>query len=281
MKKFILIIIAFGFIHSCSEVLPVRNIQVALVDTTFQKSTTSARQDRIVMVEEFTGASCVNCPAGHATLKAIESANVNRVISYGLHFGPLAEPVHSDGPKFIIPEADQISTFFGVSAMPNALIDRIKPSGTYVFGRTAWSTTVNNRLSVPAKANIKTSVAFNQSLNKYVLSLEIELLDEISDNLSYTIALVENNIVAPQLSGSNIIENYNHAMVARKFITSALGNSLPKPSGITSYLPGRTYKKEIPLDLDSKWKIENLHIISFVANEASREILQANEVHLK
>jgi hypothetical protein len=281
MKKFILLIIAFGFIHSCTEVLPVRNIQVALVDTTFQKSTTSARQDRIVMVEEFTGASCVNCPAGHATLKAIESANGNRVISYGLHFGALAVPVHSEDPDLKIPEAEQISTFFGVSSMPNALIDRAKPNGTYVFGRSAWSNAVNNRLAVPAKANIKTSISFNQLISKYVLSIEIELLEEITDNLSYTVAIVENNIIAGQLSGSTVIEKYNHAMVARKFITSALGSSLKKPTGVSSYLPGRTYKKEIPLDLNTAWKAEDLHIITFVANDASREILQANEIHLK
>lgn len=293
MRNFLFVIITISFgLSSCKEVLPEQvkpNVVVvvggAATDTVYKNAAVSAPQSRVVLMEEFTGASCVNCPAAHVTIKDILATHDTNVAVVGLHFGSLGAPVKTGEPDLRTDEARNISSAFGVTAMPLALIDRVTKSGTNrIYGKGEWIPTIANRVGVAPKANMKTSVKYDNTKQVYVLSLEIELLEDFTDPLNYSIALLENKISVTQKDGSLEVEDYEQEHVTRKFYTNALGNKLPNIAGATKYEKGTVIKKQFYVDgLKSEWKLDNMYIVAFVTREtsANKEVLQASQVALK
>ncbi len=282
---FFLFVSSAMFFTSCKEILPKRESQTVLSDTTYVASVSAAPQSKRVLVEEYTGTSCNNCPEGHVVLKNLISTYGDKIAVYGLHFGDLAKPAHVGGEDFRTINADEITAALGVGSMPSATIDRIintASGGSRVFGRGEWNTGILERVNQPVNVNIKSKISYDNIASLYILELEFEVLEDISDNLSYTIVLAEDNIMAPQKSGSITLEEYEQEHVTRKFYTNSLGNSLKKATGLTRYEKGRTYKKSFYLtDFKPNWKPENMYVTAFVSNEATKEVIQSSIVHLK
>lgn len=281
----ITVLVSSIYLCSCKEILPDKVVQATITDTVYKIASSSVPQDRVVLIEEFTGASCVNCPAGHQALKEISTKHGAKTVIIGLHYGSLAAPVKKGEQDLRTTEAQTIASTFAIAAMPLALIDRWKdPSIGRTFGRTQWSTAVDGRVKVPANANIKTSLQFDNTKQQYAFSLEIELLEDITDPLNYSIALVENKISVTQKDGAIEIEDYDQEHVTRKFFTEALGNTLPNIKGATKYEKGTVIKKQIYVDgLKAEWKTDNMYMVAFVTREtsASKEVLQASQVSFK
>lgn len=276
---FILVVVAFtSFFTSCEEVLPTR-VVVTKIDSTYMDANIPDAQSRIVLFEEYTGASCINCPDGHLKLKEISDVYSSKMAIVGLHQGVLAEPAHANGPNFITSEAAALASSYGISSLPSAVINRMKFDGTFSQGRLNWKSRFESIMNQPVKVNLTSKFYKDVISNKDILELKIYVLEDISDNLNYSIALTESKIIAPQKNGSDVIEEYEHEYVLRKMYTNALGDELAKISsdgGI--YKKGRVFYKRIEIDnLKAHWKPENLSIVSFVTNAATKESMQATE----
>lgn len=282
-KYFVLLLIAYlGCCLSCKEVLPTRVVTTTSLDTTFLRTASSAPQKRMVLLEEFTGASCPNCPDGHRVVHKIDSLYQKDFVTYSLHHGTLAKPVTTGDPDFRLEESATIASTFGSNAMPTALIDRTKNNNNnFIFGRNEWMTLVQNRLLVPVKQNIVLSVRQDANNQKYYLTIEVEFLEETTNSTSYTVVMAEDGIIADQIQGSIILPKYNHKGVSRKFYTGATGSILNKPTGSAVYEKGRVYKKEIELTTNPSWKVDKLYVAVHLTDEASKEVLQAAKIKVQ
>jgi len=275
--SFIIISISL-FLTSCKEVLNTR-VVIDSIDTTYLKSSASAAQSRIVLFEEFTGTSCVNCPEGHARLKELTDLYGSRMAVVGLHFGSLSAPAHGTGEDLRTDFAEAIGTDFGVSSMPSAAIDRKSVGGVTILGRDDWRQNFINEMDNPVKVNVTTQTYIDPNSNNKILELNIEFLENYSDDVKYSISLTEDKIIAPQKSGSIVIDEYEQEHVLRKMYTNALGNSLSKVNGSTVYEKGRVYLKKIVIgDLDAKWKPADMNFVCFVTNQSTKEVLQTSTI---
>ena len=68
-------------LQSCKEVLPVR-VVTASVDSTFVTTNIPSPQSKVVLFEEYTGASCPNCPDGHKIVKEILQCVFTLILSW-------------------------------------------------------------------------------------------------------------------------------------------------------------------------------------------------------
>lgn len=287
MKKSILILNLFFLLNSltsCKEELPERIIQNNLLDTTYMTSNFSTNVTRKILIEEFTGASCVNCPDGKIKLDEVLTAYPDRTLAIGLHYGALGAPVnHSkQNPDFRTKAAEEIANKFGANSMPSALIARNEFNGERVIGRLSWKLKVEEILNDPAKIKISSKCTLDNIRNQYIYELEIEFLEDYLNEVNYTIALLEDDIIAEQKNGSAIIEDYNFEHVLRKTYTNALGNKLTFPKGNTKYEKGRIYKKQIILDnIHASWVLDKIHLIGYITDNTSQVVLQASKTTLK
>ncbi len=51
---------------------------------------TPCQTDRVILVEEFTGIDCVNCPIGAQKLKELSTQNPGKIVIVGIHAGYFA-----------------------------------------------------------------------------------------------------------------------------------------------------------------------------------------------
>jgi hypothetical protein len=282
--KFLTSILFIAFIvtiFSCKEVLPDR-VVVDTIDSTYINSSSSVPQARVVLFEEFTGTSCINCPDGHEKLKDLTNLYGSKMAVMGLHFGDLSSPVETKDQDLRTSVAAEIGGFFGVSSMPSGTINRQEFGGLKVIGRLDWRTNLESILNNPVKVNVSQQAYTDPKSDNYVLELTIEVQEDITENMTFSIALTEDKIFVAQKNGSAVEENYEQKHVLRSMYTNSLGSSLKKATGKTYYEKGRVFKKILRLDkLNTKWNTNNMHIISFVSNESTKEVLQANTIKFK
>ncbi|MBL0236115.1 MAG: thioredoxin family protein [Saprospiraceae bacterium] len=81
--------------------------------------------NRVVLVEDFTGASCTNCPGAASTLESLLEKYPNNLIVVGVHSRFLGLPAKSGDPNFVTPEAEDIEKFLGAwDGKPEAAFNR-------------------------------------------------------------------------------------------------------------------------------------------------------------
>ena len=94
MKRLFFTAMSLGFfLVSCKETPPPINYGGgAVVDTTYEDAANiPAAEPHEVLVEEFTGQSCTNCPAAHESLEKIREDHNNRVNVIGLYYEGISQ----------------------------------------------------------------------------------------------------------------------------------------------------------------------------------------------
>ena len=102
MRKFILIVV-FAFIFSSCEVIegPYMSDSVNPIDTTTNNYVKN------ILIEDFTGHLCKNCPDAASELEAIQSVYGSQIIGLAIHSGTTfarsypIDPVSNPDDKFI------------------------------------------------------------------------------------------------------------------------------------------------------------------------------------
>lgn len=285
MKKILLslsICTCFWF-FSCKEIGPSIDLSpIKPSDTTYVTAPESATP-RHVIVEEYTGVKCVNCPEGAAILKAAAEANDGRVIVIGLHSGSLTSPIDGESKyDFRTQQAkDLMTSFFGEDPpKPAASIDRIKINSSYFMAKGLWQTTISDRLAIASKQNITITSSYNNNTKEAIIKVRVAYtaLEELPQKLM--VALVESKIIDVQEFPTYNEPNYEHNHVLRDFLTPVSGSSI---LDTVTKSPGRVYERTFIYPVNESWKPENCQVIAFVFNNDGQniEVTQAAEANLK
>ena len=107
-------------------------LMISFVTLKAQDFVTKEVTKRNVLIEEFTGKKCVNCPIGHIEAKAIEEAYPGRVWSINIHGGFYSS---TEYPNLNTTICDTIGTYYNPAMFPSALINR-QTAGT--LANTRW-----------------------------------------------------------------------------------------------------------------------------------------------
>ncbi len=270
--------------YSCKEVdvLTKSTTEVALLDTTYLTTTIEAPENKVIVLEEFTGVRCINCAPGHAEALSIKTSNPGRVITIAHHSHFLDDPYPYSYKNLTSDDAEEISNFIGpVSSKPTAAIDRKLFTGesSKILDKVKWSNKVNDQLLLTSPVNIHLTSIFNALDTSAILTFTAHFTQGVSDPLKFSIMLTESEIITAQLLPTMDVDtNYVHEEVLRDVITEIEGNSI----GTATLEPGRVFVKQYRLKLNSDWNPDNMHIIAFIHKTGSiYEILQASEIPLK
>jgi hypothetical protein len=89
---------------------------------------------RNVVLEEYTGLNCVNCPQGHLLAENVAKKFPGRVSIINIHQGHYAIPKSGD-PDFRTKWGDDLANLFSVNSYPSATINRMKYNGNALINR--------------------------------------------------------------------------------------------------------------------------------------------------
>lgn len=243
---------------------------------------------RKVLIEEFTGVRCVNCPQGTDEILNLQSLYNYDVLAVAIHAGFFAVPYNDSKYDFTIPEGRQIETWLGTPiGYPTAVINRKKFEGQQSFqlGRQAWAGYIASELKEEPAVKIYLEKAFDEVSRKVDFKINIIGEKDVAQPLKYSIMITEDDIYDPQadvaVQGGRV-SDYRHKHVLRTMLTSYDGN----------YLTDRISKDEIiklersfiiPGE-DGWWKAENVNILVFVTLDnggAPGEILNVEHIKVK
>lgn len=286
MNKFIAILflgIVLMASNACKEVGPIINFEPTIIqagDTTYVDFVPS-KQNRIILLEEFTGIRCSNCPPANDRLKGLLSTYKDNLISVAIHATFFADPLPPSNEDFRTPEGAELAQSFGIGPLPIAMINRkqFPNEVTIPIEQTKWEGYIQSEIQETPLINL---YAFVQDYDKNARTFNFQVTaiatEEISDNLNLSIMLYENNIQDYQLGPSDPLPDYNHQHALRDMATTAGGTPLQAPD----FQAGRVVIRNFPITLDANWKAEDCYMIAFVHKVGSdKEILQATEIKIE
>lgn len=231
---------------------------------------------RNVLIEDFTGHRCKNCPKASKVIDQIIDLYGDRVVPIGIHSGPseFTAPSLPDYPEdFRTTDGDAIAAFFGgVPAQPIGMVSRMDYTGSgngHFKVYNSWAAEAASIIDEVAIAKIEASA----SVNGTNVDSDVDVTFIGAQNGTYKLAvyLVETDIVAPQLLPDDTRDvNYVHHNVFRKAISQQMGDALASGSITDSTVVNNTYSTA----LDASWNTASLKVICLVIDDSNQEVMQ-------
>ena len=237
-------------------------------------------QEKQVLIEEFTGVRCVNCPAGSAAIEDLLAIHGERLIAVSIHAGFFSSPsneipldLRTDGGNEIL---NQLGEPLGY---PTAVIDRTAfVGGDLQTSSGDWAGIIADELLNPVQ--LKIDLQPNYAEEDRALQIELEFV--VEDNLStedvrYTVMLTESDVEGPQETPEGIVEDYQHQHVLRDILTTATGE--PLGDMLDS---GDRVSKSISYTLPADYDPDHIEVVAFVhLGGGEKRVVQAARKKLR
>lgn len=235
---------------------------------------TEINKDHKVLVEEFTGQYCPNCPLGHEALNGIKKMYGDNAVIVSIHAGgdtnAFYDPIYGLGT----PDGDTYAEMAGVQGYPAAVVNRT--SGV-MADRGQWQGSVFKSAVAPPKVMITLDAKLetyeiDDSNEKKTIKISSKLVTT-GDNINckYQLWITENNFIGFQKNNNDYIADYVHNHVYRASVNGIGGEDIQ--------LNADSKTVEHSIDVASNWNAENLNVVAFVYNGDG--VLQAEEVKVK
>lgn len=220
--------------------------------------------DHKVLVEEFTGQLCINCPDGHEALSNIKKLYGDNVVAVSIHAGQLSlvDPFYG----LRTPEGNTYAANWGVQSYPCIGVNR---QGKVVNNISQWQDAVMQQCGSVADVYI--------SLDAFVKDDELKVHTFISPSKTmkakYQIWLTESNVKAMQMLMDNSYDfDYTHNHVYRASINGVGGEDVDLQNAVFLNM-------EHTFTLSKNMKQDNLSVVAFIYNEDG--VLQVEERHVE
>jgi len=286
MKKYLVIISLALFSTSCD-----------IVEGPYITDSDSyINPEKKVLVEDFTGHLCSNCPDAARELSSIYDVYGDQVIGLAIHISTsFARPYPvSQAPSFQYDFrtlwGKEWNANFGVAdlGLPRGMVNRVGNQSP-TLGKDEWAAIVADELKKEVDFKI------NISSNSSSITITSEIQNNINGTYKLVVCLTESNIINWQKDGATNVENYEHNHVLR----TVLVEEELTPS--TNYSLGQQIEKKINYNLASLeqfnidysnntaqagngnaggWDAANMSVIAYIYNTINGEIVQVEEAHL-
>lgn len=274
MRSLILSLFCLFALTTCQEIPPV--ITPLNPDNTGGNNT-----KRRVLIEEFTGVRCVNCPAGTVEVLNLRELYKDQLISVGVHAGSFAPPYPDSKYDFRTPEGESIINLLKKPlGYPSAVVNRkmFKDEFDLQLGRSQWAGFIAQELAEAPVVEVKLSKNYNPTTRVLQVTVDTEVLQTLpQDDIRLSVMLAEDQIVDVQLTPDGKQSDYSHRHNLRDMLTpfdgDLIGNELK-----SAKKSSRSYTFTLPVG----WVSSKCSVIAFAhLNGEKLDILQASELKVE
>ena len=208
---------------------------------------------RTVLLEDFTGQRCANCPKGTEVIEQLMEVYGDNIVAVGIHGGDLGFKGTATIVGLATDMAEEYYTHWSIPYQPVGLIDR---HGLVNYPE--WAKVVAEELAVPSTLKMEAEATIEGG--QIAVTVSTECLDgSIEGKLQ--VWVVEDGITAIQTmpDGKNNKE-YVHNHVFRAAVNGTWGEDF-------TLVKGDTKTTHHTLSLDTSWNPERLSVVAFVYND--------------
>jgi hypothetical protein len=279
----LLVVVAFLLFSGSCDKIEEPYLHLTNQDTTITGGNDTLVPDvRKILLEEFTGHKCPNCPGGAEEAQSLKARYGQQLIVMAIHSGFDSEP-DATGDftyDFRTVEGGQIHDFYNAQFYPSGIVNRIKPEGAsnITLFKSSWDGAIADLVDLPQQASIKITAQYTASTGKLEVSTETEFLEDLTGTFHITVFVVENGIIKPQKDLTSTIYNYEHNHVLRTSMNGAFGTPV---GGTGSGMMGMV-TDNFTITMDEEWVVENCEVIAVIHQQdhATRGIVQAEKKKL-
>jgi hypothetical protein len=228
-------------------------------------------QNRLVLVEHFTQASCGPCATQNPALKTLLDANNTKVVALKYQTSwPGVDPMNAANPT----EAAARVQYYNVTGVPNSVMDGSGPGSP---GTIVTTSTINNRYNTAAPLNITASHQWTAGYDSIQIDVFVAnagtstVVSGGAGSLKLHVAIVEEEINYPSAPGSNGETVFYQVM--RKMVPNQNGTTLADTwnAGQTQMF---SFKVAAPIYLA---KLSETAIVAFIQDNQNKNVLNATK----
>jgi hypothetical protein len=247
--------------------------------------TTNPNNKRYILLEDYTGHKCTNCPNAAITAEELQDDTTLGVVVVSVHASPNGAFQATDDsyPTDFTTEAGDVYVVDmpGMFANPMGTINRKKIglNGTVWHLANSWENAVSQETNQNLEANIQVQTSYFSSTNGLFIHTETEFKSNLVGNYHLIIYLLRNSVVSPQsMDDGTTNYNYNHHHVLSDNINGNWGTEIATGTVVQDSKFYRDFSFELPND--STYDIDNLSLVSYLCERNTFEVIQVLKTEL-
>ena len=241
---------------------------------------------RKIILFDFTGHKCVNCPAAHEKVNQLQESFGEAIVPIAVHCTYFSNTdSHDFKYDFTCPEGIELGGdetgpgYFDFITLPKGAVNTFVAEEVSAPGQ--WASLVQPFLADYPEFSIDINNSYNSTDS--IISSDISVTTVITNprNISLCVYVLESGIVKPQADANaevSPVQDYVHNHVLRGSMSGTWGESINGSSEENT--ESDTYSESYELKINNDWKPENISIVAFIYDFDSKEILQAEENEL-
>lgn len=219
---------------------------------------------RVVLLEDFTGQRCLNCPLGTDVINQLLEEYGDHLVPVGIHGGPLGFAGNGEVKGLATDVGNEYYNHWQLEYQPVGLVNR---HGAVNY--TDWTARVKEAMAETAPIELTTS-AFIEGSQVHITIKATGTEGTTTGMLQ--VWLLEDGITALQMMPDHSTNsNYVHNHVLRTPVNGTWGQDF-------SIREGEMQTFDMTQALNSEWDADQLTIVAFVYNDQG--VQQASKAHV-
>lgn len=228
---------------------------------------------RTVLLEEFTGQFCTNCPRAHEVISSIVELYSENVVAVSIHAGrqSLGE---NESPVMVglrVEEGNEYASRWTITEYPSGIVNR----NSGIKSMSEWQSIIRQEMEKPATVDIELKATYDASTDKVTITTDLAPGANIEGN--FQLWITESGIVAPQQGnpaevGFSYKADYVHNHVFRAAVNGTWGEEIALTTRENT-----TLSHEV--EVRDNWNVDNLSVVAFIYNN-EEGVIQAAECEI-
>jgi hypothetical protein len=238
---------------------------------------------RVMLLEEFTGKGCTNCPKGSREIENLLTQFPDNLIAVSIHAGFFANPDNFPIGQYDLrtEEGEILYSYIGAPVgYPSGSINRTVFGGELQLSLNQWASAINQEIQGEPEVEITVHTNYNAATRQ--LTVETSTIGKLGvdgDEFRISIMLTESGIIDAQddFEAGGIVPDYEHNHVLRDMLTPATGEVFANSISV-----GQIFTHTFTTTLPENWDPNHMEVIAFVSEiDGSRfPVLQAASAHV-
>jgi hypothetical protein len=297
------------FLLACDKVPPrvPPPVPDCVLNSPVVMTNTATSNSRKVLLEDYTGHTCGNCPRAAEEVERLLALYQGKVVALANHVSTtFAAPRKGYREDFRNPASTEWDGFFKMSAtgLPQGGVNRMKVDGQYAMLYSAWKTVIPTALDAPQLAKIDLTTTYDPTQKLLNVKAKTTFLSDLPYEVSLIIVLTQDEIISNQTDykppvGAEVdpaepdrVTDYKFDHIVIGSINGTWGDpvKLPPVNGIVpSPAKGDTVTilkncnlvnrcfNQTELCVDDN----HVNVVAFLYNTATREVVQVEKLKIR
>jgi hypothetical protein len=235
---------------------------------------------RKVLLEDYTGHKCVNCPEAAIKARSLEVQYERNLLVMAVHAGYYAKPDKTGEYTLDLrtKAGEDWNSEFGFSSYPNGLVNRKPFEGSRIIGFEKWGSAIDPLVSLPPDAQIKITNQYDSNSRQVFSTVYNRFITPLTGEYALTVCILEDSIIGAQKNSNENIGPYPdwYGYVFNDVLRGSLNGSFGEVL-TTSPDISLTYLGRYSSTLDTSFISKNCWVLAFISNNKTKEIIQAEK----